>query len=425
MPRLFSPPRLDPQALLDRFREVRSATDRLVEPLNAEDCVVQSMPDVSPTRWHLAHVTWFFETFLLKTHLPDYRPPQPEFEYLFNSYYNSVGQQFPRPQRGLLTRPTLEQIRSYRAAIDEQMARLLEGAGPPSDDVSAIVELGLHHEQQHQELMLMDIKHVFSCNPLYPPYRAGGPPTSEPSAALTWVERPETLREIGHLGDGFAFDNEGPRHRVFVPGHRIASRLVTNAEYLDFIDDGGYARPELWLADGWTTLGRDGWRAPLYWVHRDGDWDEFTLSGLHALDPHAPVCHLSYYEADAFATWHGSRLPTEAEWETSAAERVIDGNFVEHGALHPRSAVAGEKPLQLFGDLWEWTGSAYAPYPGYRAARGALGEYNGKFMCNQFVLRGGACVTPRSHVRSSYRNFFYPHCRWQFSGLRLARDLED
>jgi ergothioneine biosynthesis protein EgtB len=404
MQQQLSPTGLDPVTLLARFREVRSATERLVEPLTAEDCVVQSMPDVSPTRWHLAHVSWFFETFLLKRHLKGYRSPQPEFEWLFNSYYNAVGEQFPRPRRGLLTRPTLDEVRAYRSAIDGEMARLLESDRAVDEELLRVVELGLHHEQQHQELMLMDIKHVFSCNPLFPSYRASAPEPNGPPPPLLWLEQPEGLREIGHAGEGFAFDNEGPRHRVFVHGFLLASRLVANGEFLEFVEDGGYERPQHWLADGWSTVEREGWRAPLYWVRRDG------------------FCHLSYFEADAFATWNGSRLPTEAEWETVVAERPVVGNFVEGCLLHPRAPGEDSGPLQLYGDLWEWTGSAYAPYPGFRAAEGALGEYNGKFMCNQIVLRGGACITPRSHVRATYRNFFYPHNRWQFSGLRLARD---
>ncbi len=405
------------------YRTVREATERLCEPLSREDYVVQSMPDVSPTKWHLAHVSWFFETFVLKPHATGYRPARPEFEYLFNSYYNAVGEQYPRPRRGLLTRPTVDEVYEYRAAVDAAMLALLE---EDDHDLATLVELGLNHEQQHQELILMDIKHVLSCNPLHPAYRPAPEARSLAAPGLEWIERDESVRWIGHQGDGFAYDNESPRHRVLVPAFRIASRPVTNGEFLEFIRDGGYRTPTLWLADGWSTVEREEWQAPLYWIRRDGAWHEFTLGGLRALDPAAPVCHVSYFEADAYATWAGARLPTEAEWETVAREQPVEGNFLEQDALGPRAAPAdaggAAAPVQLFGDVWEWTRSPYQPYPGYRANPGALGEYNGKFMCNQQVLRGGSFASPASHLRATYRNFFYPHCRWQFAGLRLARD---
>ncbi len=405
------------------YRTVRDATERLCEPLSHEDYVVQSMPDVSPTKWHLAHVSWFFETFVLKPHATGYRPARPEFEYLFNSYYNAVGEQYPRPRRGLLTRPTVDEVYEYRAAVDAAMLALLE---EDDHDLATLVELGLNHEQQHQELILMDIKHVLSCNPLHPAYRPAPEARSLAAPGLEWIERDESVRWIGHQGDGFAYDNESPRHRVLVPAFRIASRPVTNGEFLEFIRDGGYRTPTLWLADGWSTVEREEWQAPLYWIRRDGAWHEFTLGGLRALDPAAPVCHVSYFEADAYATWAGARLPTEAEWETVAREQPVEGNFLEQDALGPRAAPAdaggAAAPVQLFGDVWEWTRSPYQPYPGYRANPGALGEYNGKFMCNQQVLRGGSFASPASHLRATYRNFFYPHCRWQFAGLRLARD---
>ncbi len=405
------------------YRTVRDATERLCEPLSREDYVVQSMPDVSPTKWHLAHVSWFFETFVLKPHATGYRPARPEFEYLFNSYYNAVGEQYPRPRRGLLTRPTVDEVYEYRAAVDAAMLALLE---EDDHDLATLVELGLNHEQQHQELILMDIKHVLSCNPLHPAYRPAPEARSLAAPGLEWIERDESVRWIGHQGDGFAYDNESPRHRVLVPAFRIASRPVTNGEFLEFIRDGGYRTPTLWLADGWSTVEREEWQAPLYWIRRDGAWHEFTLGGLRALDPAAPVCHVSYFEADAYATWAGARLPTEAEWETVAREQPVEGNFLEQDALGPRAAPAdaggAAAPVQLFGDVWEWTRSPYQPYPGYRANPGALGEYNGKFMCNQQVLRGGSFASPASHLRATYRNFFYPHCRWQFAGLRLARD---
>ncbi len=405
------------------YRTVRDATERLCEPLSHEDYVVQSMPDVSPTKWHLAHVSWFFETFVLKPHATGYRPARPEFEYLFNSYYNAVGEQYPRPRRGLLSRPTVDEVYEYRAAVDAAMLALLE---EDDHDLATLVELGLNHEQQHQELILMDIKHVLSCNPLHPAYRPAPEARSLAAPGLEWIERDESVRWIGHQGDGFAYDNESPRHRVLVPAFRIASRPVTNGEFLEFIGDGGYRTPTLWLADGWSTVEREEWQAPLYWIRRDGAWHEFTLGGLRALDPAAPVCHVSYFEADAYATWAGARLPTEAEWETVAREQPVEGNFLEQDALGPRAAPAdaggAAAPVQLFGDVWEWTRSPYQPYPGYRANPGALGEYNGKFMCNQQVLRGGSFASPASHLRATYRNFFYPHCRWQFAGLRLARD---
>ena len=418
-------PASSPRSTLStRYRDVRATTEGLVEPLAAEDCVVQSMPDVSPTKWHLAHVTWFFETFVLEPHLPGYRSPAPEFTYLFNSYYNSVGRPYPRPRRGLLSRPTVDEVRAYRAHVDEQIGLLLDSEASVDDDVADLVEVGLNHEQQHQELLLMDIKHVLSCNPLHPAYRQRATwPRDTSTGELGWRSYPSGVRRIGHDGPGFCYDNEAPRHEVFVRPFELASRLVTNGELREFIADGGYRRPELWLADGWSRAEEEGWTAPLYWVRREGEWHEFSLAGLRPLDPGAPVCHVSYYEAAAFAAWVGARLPTEAEWEVAAAEQPVEGNFLERGLLHPRgSGAAGPGPHQLYGDLWEWTGSAYAAYPGFRAAGGAIAEYNGKFMCNQQVLRGGACVTPRSHVRPTYRNFFYPHCRWCFSGIRLARD---
>jgi len=406
-----------------RYRETRGASLRLAEPLRPEDCVVQSMPDVSPTKWHLAHVTWFFETFLLRPQLDGYRPFHPDFEHLFNSYYNAVGEPYPRSRRGLISRPTVEETRDYRAHVDSAMERLFERADSLPGDALELIELGLHHEQQHQELLLMDIKHVLSCNPLFPSYHEGSPAgPGRPDDRPAWCDFEGGTVEIGHHGPGFSFDNERPRHATQLEPYRLASRLVTNGEFLEFVAERGYERPESWLADGWTTLRAEGWRAPLYWVARDGDWLEFTLAGLRPLEHSAPVCHVSYYEADAFAAWKGCRLPSEAEWERAAATRPVEGNFAEAGRLHPTSAPDVPGPRQLFGDAWEWTRSAYAAYPGFRKPDGAVGEYNGKFMCNQFVLRGGACVTPRTHARPTYRNFFYPHQRWQFAGIRLADD---
>lgn len=410
--------------LAARYREVRGQTEALCANLEIEDYCIQSMPDVSPAKWHIAHVSWFFETFLLKPFLPGYRVFHPAYDNLFNSYYQTVGSPFPRPRRGLLSRPTVAEIYRYRSHVDAAMAELLsktrEGTRP---EVASRTVLGLHHEQQHQELLLMDLKHIFSINPMRPAYHEPPPRPAGPAAALRWLEHPGGIDRIGHAGDGFAFDNEGPRHRVLLQPHALASRPVTNGEYLAFMEDGGYERPELWLSDGWDRVCSQGWKAPLYW-EKGGDWRYMTLAGMQPVDEHAPVCHVSFYEADAYATWAGKRLPTEAEWETAAARYPVAGNFRESGQLQPVAA-HGEngEANQIHGDVWEWTGSAYAPYPGYRPAAGALGEYNGKFMSSQMTLRGGCCVTPVSHARVTYRNFFYPACRWQFAGFRLADDL--
>jgi ergothioneine biosynthesis protein EgtB len=408
--------------LVERYRSIRAATEELVAPLSPEDCAIQSMNDASPAKWHLAHTSWFFETIVLEPSVPGYQVFDPHFRVLFNSYYNSVGEQHPRPLRGLLSRPGLEEVLLYRRHVDRGVLALLSRPGRDPARVDAVVELGLHHEQQHQELILTDLKHALSHNPMAPAY---GKPESAPAAPappLAWHARPEGLREIGHRGDGFAFDNERPRHRVFVDAFELASRPVTNAEYLAFMEDGGYENPEPWLSDGWAAVQERRWRAPLYWQRRDGRWLAFTLGGLRPVDPDAPVCHVSYYEADAYARWAGARLPTEAEWEC-AAEGPVEGNFVESGRLQPSPVGASvDAPAGLYGDVWEWTASAYTPYPGFRPLAGALAEYNGKFMSSQMVLRGGSCATPASHVRRTYRNFFYPDARWQFSGIRLARD---
>jgi len=406
-----------------RFSAVRSATDALAAPLAPEDCAAQSMPDASPVKWHLAHTSWFFETFVLERGVPGYVPFHPGFRVLFNSYYNSVGSQHPRPERGLLTRPDLDAVRAYRDHVDERMAALLS-PGELAPELQEIVEIGLHHEQQHQELILTDVLHLFSRNPLRPAYRPGGPrPDAKPSP-LRWHQQAGGLAEIGHAGPGFAFDNEGPRHRVHLVPFEIASRLVTNGEYRAFMEDGGYERAELWLSDAFAKLQAEGWKAPLYWEDCDGAWQQLGLEGLRDLHPDEPVCHVSFYEADAYARWSGARLPTEGEWEVTAASAPRDGNFVESGVLAPVGAPEPDgAPVQLFGDCWEWTASPYGPYPGYAPAPGALGEYNGKFMANQIVLRGGSCTTSASHFRPSYRNFFFPDARWQWSGIRLARDL--
>jgi ergothioneine biosynthesis protein EgtB len=381
------------------------------------------MPDVSPTKWHLAHVSWFFDTFLLAPNLSDYEPLNPAYRLLFNSYYNAVGPQFSRPDRGHLSRPTLADVLAYRAWVDRGMAILLEqGDQGRLLDVAPLLELGLNHEQQHQELILTDIKYNLAVNPLRPAYHAVTLPRAAATRPLGWHAYGGGLQRIGHEGDGFAFDNESPRHVVFLRPFHIADRPVTNGEFLAFMEAGGYREPTLWLSEGWRTVQERSWQAPLYWERADGAWSAQTLSGLLPIDPHAAVTHVSYYEADAYARWRGTRLPLEQEWEHAAAGVAIGGNLQESGIFHPLSAPAAEGLAQVFGDVWEWTQSAYAPYPGYRAAAGAIGEYNGKFMVSQMVLRGGSCVTPQSHVRASYRNFFPPDARWQFSGIRLADD---
>jgi len=408
-------------SLAERYRAARAASEALAAPLSPEDCALQSMPDASPVKWHLAHTSWFFETFVLERAEERFEPYHPSFRFLFNSYYQSVGPQYARPHRGLLSRPTLAEVRAYRAAVDERVAALLARGGVAADAL-AVVELGLHHEQQHQELLLTDVKHLFGGNPLRPAYRELAPPPRTEVAPLRFVGFDAGLRELGHAGPGFAFDNEGPRHRAYVPAFTLASRAATNGEFLAFVEDGGYERPELWLSDGFAWRAAEGVSAPLYWEKTDGGWTTLTLGDVRALRPEEPVVHVSFYEAAAYAAWADARLPTEAEWELAAAEAPVDGNFVEGGRLHPAPAPAGPGLAQLFGDVWEWTRSDYAPYPGYAPGAGALGEYNGKFMCNQRVLRGGSCASPRSHLRATYRNFFAPGARWQFSGVRLARD---
>jgi TIGR03440 family protein len=407
-----------PAGMMARFRQVRQQTLALCRGLSAEDMLLQSMPDASPGKWHLAHSSWFFEQFVLGRD-PAYRPRDPAWHYLFNSYYQSVGPMHARPQRGLLSRPSLDEVRGYRQYIDDAVSELLNRDDDP--ELAALVELGLQHEQQHQELLLTDIKHAFWCNPLQPAYRAALADTATAKTVpLRFVGGHEGVVEIGHRGEGFAFDNETPRHRSLLHPHALANRLVTNAEYLAFVREGGYREPGLWLSDGWATVQREGWRHPIYW--QEDLASEFTLAGVRELDPHEPVCHLSYYEADAFARWAGARLPTEAEWESAAQHVAIDGNLQDVQRFHPRAAGGDTALLQLYGDVWEWTASPYISYPGFRPLPGALGEYNGKFMCGQWVLRGGSCVTPRDHIRASYRNFFPPHARWQFAGLRLGQD---
>lgn len=405
---------------VDRYRRVREATVALCAGLTPEDTVVQSMPDASPAKWHLAHTTWFFEQFLLSR-----RPnhvPQPQWHYLFNSYYQSVGPMYARAQRGLLSRPTLAEVLDYRERIDGLMGELLDQSRDDAD-LMALLELGLNHEQQHQELLLTDIKHLFSLNPLQPAYheRVSAPQVPTPRS-LRFLQGHDGIAQIGHSGDGFAFDNESPRHRVLLYPHALGNRLVTNAEYRAFITAGGYRTPTLWLAEAWELVRAQAWQRPLYWS--EDLQTEFTLAGVQPVEEHAPVCHVSFYEADAYARWAGARLPTEDEWESTAQGATRAGNFANSGALRPMAARddGGELAVQMFGDVWEWTSSPYIAYPRYRPAPGAIGEYNGKFMCGQWVLRGGSCVTPDGHVRASYRNFFYPAARWQFSGIRLGKD---
>ena len=395
------------------------------------------MPDVSPTKWHLAHTTWFFETFILKKFVPKYRAEILDYAYLFNSYYNAAGDMHRRDLRGLISRPTVSEAQRYRASIDSYIDDLLSDADEKLlDDIEPLVVLGMHHEQQHQELLITDIKHVFAQNPLYPVFRprrdgALGRPEGAPRRPYLFIDFEKAVAAIGHDGRGFAYDNEGPRHQVLVPEFALASRPVTNGEYIAFIEDNGYQRPEFWLSLGWITVNEQRWDAPLYWTKRDGAWWNFTLSGFRPVDESEPVTHISYFEADAYANWAGARLPTEFEWERAASGCPIEGNFVEDELFHPAavpSTVSVDKAARdlrlhrMFGDVWEWTRSAYSPYPGYRVAPGALGEYNGKFMCNQYVLRGGSCATSSTHIRRTYRNFFQPEKRWQFAGIRLARD---
>jgi ergothioneine biosynthesis protein EgtB len=406
------------------YASVRAASVDLAAGLSPEDCAVQSMPDASPVKWHLAHVTWFFETFLLEACLPGYRPFDPAFRVLFNSYYNAVGPKHPRPERGMLTRPPLEDILAYRRHVDQGMQALLARKELPAA-TRELVELGMNHEQQHQELILTDLKHLLSRNPLKPAYQKPWPLTPIESRRRGWISHAGGNYDIGHAGTGFHFDNEAPRHRVWLDAFLIATHPVTHGDFIEFVEDGGYRRPELWLSAGWDMVNARGWQAPEYWEKRDGGWHTFTLHGMVPVDAQTPVCHVSFYEAEAFARWANERLPTEAEWEVAARDAPVDGNFVESGALHPlalRESPEDGTPAQIYGDVWEWTRSDYGPYPGFRAAAGAVGEYNGKFMSSQYVLRGGSCATPLSHIRATYRNFFQPEARWQFSGLRLARD---
>ncbi len=407
-------------SLSSAYLRVRDTSMLLAAPLAAEDQVVQAIPEASPTKWHLAHTTWFFERFCLMEHARGYTPVDERYHFLFNSYYYTVGEMHGRAARGLLSRPTVDEVASYRARVDDAMLQFLEQR-PEDEALAALVTLGLNHEQQHQELLLTDVKQVFFANPLGPAYRDLPTPSLLRPAPLAFLDRPGGLLEIGARGNGFCFDNETPRHEVLVRPHALANRLVTNSEFREFIDDGGYEDPSHWLADGWEMVRKLGWNRPLCWSEDSAG--EFTLGGWRPVDPYAPVCHVSYYEADAFARWAGARLPTEAEWEIAAADTPVDGNLLDTDYLQPAAADGGHVPVsQLWGDVWEWCASPYAPYPGFVPLAGSLGEYNGKFMCNQLVVRGGSCVTSRDHLRPSYRSFFYPRDRWQFLGFRLAKN---
>jgi ergothioneine biosynthesis protein EgtB len=421
------PPDKPTTLFVQRYETIRTLTESLAAPLGPEDACIQSMPDASPVKWHLAHTTWFFETVVLMPHAPGYEPFNPSYHYLFNSYYEALGPRHPRSQRGLLTRPALQDVVNYRRHVDSAMKRLFARSGQTERlAFEDLAELGLNHEQQHQELILTDIKHAFWCNPLLPSYQPATPAAVKNAAPQEWIDFAGGIVPIGHAKEGFAFDNEGPRHLALLSPYRMASRLVTNGEYLAFMDDGGYRRPEFWLSDGWAMVQSQGWNAPLYWSDQTGEWQIFTLNGVQPVKRDEPVVHVSFYEAAAFAAWAGKRLPTEFEWEASTAGEPVTGNFLDPARPHPKPAPTPGGPsgkiAQAYGDCWEWTRSSYDPYPGFKPLAGAVAEYNGKFMCGQMVLRGGSCATPASHIRPTYRNFFPPSARWQFSGIRLAED---
>jgi len=411
--------------LCEWFEAVRAFTLLLCEPLAVEDYVLQNMPDVSPTKWHLAHTTWFFERFILREHAAGYEAWHPHYDFLFNSYYNAVGEMHARPQRGQLSRPTVAEVIRYREAVEARLQGFLSDCDAPTfARVAPLLTLGCHHEQQHQELILTDLKYNLHCNPLLPAYHeAPKAVTAVSDARPTWLHFDGGIREIGHAGGGFCFDNEEPRHEILLRPFVLSSQLVSNGEFLEFVEARGYERPELWLDLGYAGVRAQRRRHPLYWYRQAGAWMQYTLGGPVPLELAEPVCHVSFFEADAFARFAGHRLPTEGEWETAAADQPLDGNLAERRRFHVEPASRGGGVLsQIYGDVWEWTASPYTGYPGYRPPAGAIGEYNGKFMCNQYVLRGGSCATSRSHLRPSYRNFFPPEAQWQFSGIRLAGD---
>lgn len=408
-------------SLLQQYLRLRETSLKICAPLGVEDHNLQPMPDASPAKWHLAHTTWFFETFVLSQYMDGFHPYHPAFRNLFNSYYNAVGDRPLRTLRHTLSRPSLDEVHAYRIYVDEAMVHLLTLELPAA--ARELIELGINHEQQHQELIITDVKNGLWTNPLRPAYRVKPEHSAAediPVSPLKWHSFTEGIYSVGFEGSSFGFDNEGPRHNVYLQNFRLASRLLTNREYLDFVRDGSYSNPLLWLSDGWDCVRNNQWIAPLYWEQRDGEWWNYTVEGLQPVRLNEPVCHISFYEADAYARWAGARLPSEFEWEVAARSHPVTGNFLESDALHPQPASSTDGLSQMFGDVWEWTGSAYIPYPGFKTAAGAVGEYNGKFMCNQMVLRGGSCATPQSHIRATYRNFFPPHVRWQFMGVRLA-----
>jgi len=413
------------EKLSEDYKKVRKLSHKLAEPLSTEDYVVQSMPDVSPTKWHLAHTSWFFEAFVLSKVFSKYESLHPQYNFLFNSYYVQIGERHSRPQRGLISRPTVDEVYDYRAYVDKSMNNVFNKLDVKKfDEIAPVIEIGLHHEQQHQELIITDIKHVLSQNPLYPLYKKRKNRSKKiNSGRISWIDFEGGIYEIGNKGHKFGYDNEFPRHKTYIEPFSLSSRLVTNREYLEFINDDAYSKAELWLSDGWNVVSTNSWKAPMYWELKDGKWHNFTLHGLTEIRPDEPVCHISFYEADAFSRWAGARLPNEFEWEIASEKLKVNGNFVDNKNFHPVPLENGDGNLnQMYGDVWEWTRSPYSPYPGYEAPPGALGEYNGKFMCNQMVLRGGSCATSKSHIRNSYRNFFPPDARWQFMGIRLAKD---
>ena len=415
--------RLSKEHLLQHFKKVRSFSLYLCEPLETEDYVIQASEFASPTKWHLAHTSWFFETFVLEKFQDDFESLHPQYAYFFNSYYLQTGVPFTRAKRGVLSRPTVKEVFEYRKYVNEQLEHFIKSASESTwDEAAKVVEIGIHHEQQHQELILTDLKYMLGQNPLLPAYRKGEAKSSQDIKPIQWISFEEQVTEIGNTGNEFTYDNEHPRHRTLIQDFELADRLITNGEYLEFINDEGYSRSELWLDEGWSAVNQNEWKAPLYWFKRGGKWQQFTLFGAREIDSNEPVTHVSYYEAEAFARWKGVRLPTEQEWEHACGDQPMKGNFVERENFHPVATESHTNELkQMYGDVWEWTMSAYAPYPNYKPLPGALGEYNGKFMANQYVLRGGSCATSQTHIRKTYRNFFHADARWQFSGIRLAR----
>ncbi|MCW9708716.1 ergothioneine biosynthesis protein EgtB [Fodinibius salsisoli] len=415
----------DAEHLKERYTAIRSFSEALVEPLETEDFVIQAVEHTSPTKWHLAHVSWFYETFVLEKAFSNYESMHPQYAYIFNSYYLQTGEPHQRSKRGLLSRPTVSEVFEYRKYVNNKILQFLDTASEQQlQEFGPVIEIGNHHEQQHQELMLTDLKFLFAQNPLKPPYRELETSPQKEADDLNWISFEEGVYHIGNEGKEYTYDNEQPRHRKFLEPFELSDRLITNAEFIDFIEADGYRRSELWLDEGWATVNEEEWRAPLYWFKKEGAWHYYTLGGVKKVNPGEPVTHLSYYEADAYARWADARLPTEAEWEVAAEGLPYEGNFVEQGLYHPRPARSNDTTLkQMFGDVWEWTMSSYEPYPGYEPLPGALGEYNGKFMCSQYVLRGGSCATSQTHIRKTYRNFFYPDARWQFNGFRLARNV--